>query len=119
MLPRGHSWLFVLITVIGTSTCHRAKDHWSPEGREISSFVIRNVGSKTIAEERLRSFTGSMAGSPCRAARIDDDIRNLYESGLVDDVRFLTESDGDKVRLVAEITARGSIPVPDMNGVSR
>lgn len=119
MLPLGHSWLFVLITVIGSSTCHRAKEHWSPEGREVSSFVIRNVGSKTIAEQRLRGFTNSRVGSLCRAEKIDDDIRNLYESGLVDDVRFLTEPDGDKVRLIAEITARGSIPVPDMNGVSR
>lgn len=104
---------------IGTSSCHRATDRWNPEGREISSFIILNVGSKIIAEKRLRSFTNSREGSLYSAARIDDDIRNLYESGLVDDVRFLTEPDGDKVRLVAEITARGSIPVPDMNGVSR
>jgi outer membrane protein insertion porin family len=119
MLSRGHSCLVVLITVIWTSGCNRAKDQWNPEGKEISSLVIRNVGSKTIAEERVRSFTHLEVGSACRAEKIDDNIRSLYESGLVDDVRFLTEPDGDKVRLVAEITARGAIPVPDMNGVSR
>ena len=61
---------------------------------------------------RLRNLMASKAGTPYRAENLDKDIKSLYESGLVDDVRFLAEPVGDKVKLIAEVTTR-----PGLGGV--
>ena len=55
---------------------------------------------------RLRNLMTSKAGTPYRAENLDNDIKALYESGLVDDVRFLAEPVGDGVNLIAEVTTR-------------
>ena len=40
---------------------------------------------------------------------MDDDVRSLYSSGLVDDVRFFAENVRGGVRVIAEVKTRGEI----------
>ena len=44
-----------------------------------------------------------------RAERLDSDIKTLFESGLVDDVRFLAEPVGNNVRVIADVLTRDQI----------
>lgn len=76
------------------------------EGKNISQVTIRYRGPKTVNEEVLRNQMVSKAGSPYRAENLDKDITALYESGFVDDVRFLAEPVGDGVNLIAEVATR-------------
>ncbi|MCU0778867.1 MAG: outer membrane protein assembly factor BamA, partial [Akkermansiaceae bacterium] len=77
------------------------------EGKNITEVAIRYRGAKTISEDALRNQMTSKAGSPYRTENLDKDIAALYESGLVDDVRFLAEPVGDNsVKLIAEVTTR-------------
>ncbi len=82
------------------------------EGKNISEVVVRYQGEKTVDEERIRNLMGTRAGTTYRAERLDEDIKSLYESGLVDDVRFLAEAVGENVRVIAEVTTR-----PGLGGV--
>jgi outer membrane protein insertion porin family len=77
--------------------------------------TIRYRGAKTVNEDLLRNQMTSKAGSPYRAENLDKDITALYESGLVDDVRFLAEPVGDSVNLIAEVTTR---PMRRRRGIS-
>ena len=76
------------------------------EGKTISQVTIRYRGEKTVNEDVLRNQLRSKAGAPYRAENLDKDITALYESGLVDDVRFLAEPSGDSINLIAEVTTR-------------
>lgn len=88
----------------------RAQDF---EGKTISAVDIRYRGVKTVDEARLRNLMSTKAGTQYRAERLDNDIKTLYESGLVDDVRFLAESVGaTSVKVIAEVLTR-----PAMAGV--
>jgi outer membrane protein insertion porin family len=69
------------------------------EGKTISQVTIRYRGAPTVNEELLRNQMTSKAGALYRA----------YESGLVDDVRFLAEPVGDRVNLIAEVTTRSVV----------
>ncbi|MCX6867807.1 MAG: outer membrane protein assembly factor BamA [Verrucomicrobia bacterium] len=91
-----------------TGTLH-AEDF---EGKTISEVAIRYAGSKTVDEDRLRNLMTSKPGTPYHAETLDKDIKSLFESGLVDDVRFLAEPLGEKVKLIAEVTTR-----PGLGGV--
>ena len=82
------------------------------EGKKISEVSIRYVGKKTVDEARLRNLMSTKAGSIYRSENLDNDIKTLYESGFVDNVKFLADSAGDNVQVIAEIQTR-----PAINGV--
>lgn len=82
------------------------------EGKTISDVTVRFRGAKTVDEERIRNLMSTKAGTVYRAENLDNDIKSLYESGLVDDVRFLADPVGDQVRVIADVLTR-----PAMGGV--
>ena len=79
------------------------------EGKNISEVAIRYRGAKTVDEARLRNLMSTKAGTEYRAERLDNDIKSLFESGLVDDVRFLAEPVGAGVRVIADVLTRDQI----------
>jgi outer membrane protein insertion porin family len=82
------------------------------EGKKISEVSIRYMGSKTVDEARLRNLMVTKAGTVYRAENLDNDIKTLFESGLIDDVKFLAEAAGEGVRVIAQVQTR-----PAINGV--
>ncbi|MEI6674150.1 MAG: POTRA domain-containing protein, partial [Verrucomicrobiota bacterium] len=90
----------VLVALVGGL---KAQDF---EGKKIANVEIRFTGSKTVDEARLRNLMSSKAGSTYAAERLNADVKALYESGLVEEVRFLAEAVGDGLRLIAEVSTR-------------
>jgi len=78
--------------------------------KTISEVQIRFRGPKTVDEARLRNFMSVRAGDKFNNEVLDADIKKLYESGLVDDVRFLAEPAGERLKLVCEVVTRPSVP---------
>lgn len=76
------------------------------EGRLVSEVAIRYVGPKTIEEERLRVFIRTTSHSRYKSERVDEDIKSLYESGLVNDVRVQAELKRGGVEVVYEVKTR-------------
>lgn len=76
------------------------------EGVNVSAVDFRYEGPQTVDEARLRNFIQLSAGAPYRTDKIDTDIKALYESGLVDDVRVLAEPQGESVRVVYAVVTR-------------
>lgn len=106
LMPRGMSQFaaLVFITVLSLAGTLHAQDF---EGKSITNVEIRYRGAKNVNEDLLRNQMTTKAGAVYRAEDLDKDITALYESGLVDDVRFLAEPVGDKsVKLIAEVTTR-------------
>ncbi len=110
-MPRGLGQFAALtsLSVFALAGSLHAQDF---EGKNISNVVIRFNGPKTVDEARLRNLMTSKTGSQYRSENLDTDIKALYESGLVDDVRFLAEPQGGGVVLIAEVTTR-----PQLDGV--
>ncbi len=108
LMPRGMGQLIALaaIAMVTASGTLHAQDF---EGKNISEVAVRYRGVKTVDETQLRNLMSSKAGSPYRAENLDKDIKSLYESGLVDDVRFLAEPVDAGVRLIAEVTTRSVV----------
>jgi len=79
------------------------------EGQTVSEVIVRYRGERTVDEARIRNLMSTRAGGIYRAESLDNDIRSLYESGLVDDVRFLAEPVGNRVRLIAEVATRPAL----------
>lgn len=108
LMPRGLGQFAALtsLAVLSVAGTLHAQDF---EGKNISEVAVRYRGAKTVDEARLRNLMASKSGTTYRAESLDNDIKALYESGLVDDVRFLAEPVGDSVRLIAEVTTRPAL----------
>ncbi len=107
LLSRLFLTTFMILT--STSGVILAQDF---EGKNISEVAIRYSGPKTVDEARLRNLMVTKAGSVYRAENLDNDIKTLFESGLIENVKFLAEPAGGSVRVIAEIQTR-----PAINGV--
>lgn len=79
------------------------------EGKTITSLNIQYRGARTVDEARLRNFMSVKPGQAYSGEALDKDIRSLYESGLVDDVRFLAEPDNAGVKLIVEVLTRPAL----------
>ncbi len=82
------------------------------EGKKITNVEIRYRGAKTVDEGRLRNFMAARPGKPYKQSSLDEDIRTLYSSGLVDDVQFFAEDSSGGVKVIAEVVTR-----PLINGI--
>ena len=106
LMSRGMGQLIALVSLVALALIGslRAQDL---EGKTISELEVRYVGAKTVDEARLRDQISTKAGSLYHAETLDKDITALYESGLVDEIRFLAELAGEnKVKLIAEMKTR-------------
>jgi outer membrane protein insertion porin family len=79
------------------------------EGKNVSEVEIRYTGTPNVDEARLRSRISTRAGEAYRSEKIDNDIKSLYESGLIDDVRVLAEPSGESLKVIFDVTTRGNI----------
>lgn len=77
------------------------------EGRKVTEVDVRYSGNQSIPKARILALISTKPGQTYRLERLDEDLKNLYASGLVEDVIFLAEESGeDSVRIIAEITTR-------------
>jgi len=91
----------------GLLSCEREEATWLPrDGERIGAVEIQYAGASVIDEGRLRNFLRLTTGSIYTLDAVDRDIRALYESGLVEDVRVLAEPYHGDVRLVFEVETR-------------
>jgi outer membrane protein insertion porin family len=107
-MPRGVGQFAALtsLSLLALAGTLHAQDF---EGKNISEVAIVFKGPKTVDEARLRNLMSSKSGTPYRAESLDNDIKSLYASGFVDDVRFLAEPSGGSVKLIAEVKTRDGL----------
>lgn len=103
---------FVLAAVLGLSSCAVKPPPPNFAGRRIASLSIRYAGRPTVDEARLKNLISSKAGTRYSNDHLDADVKSLYESGLVDDVRFTAEPEGEAVRVIAEVSTRPPLGPP-------
>ncbi len=94
------------VLMLGGVATSNAQDF---EGKNISSVNIRYNGPRTVDEAKIRGHMSVRAGQKYSASRLDEDVRSLYESGLVDDIRFFAELVGAGVKVTAEVKTRAKI----------
>ena len=72
----------------------------------IKSISVRYVGTKTISKERILSQISAKVGEPLSVFRIDEDVRKMYDTGEVSNVRVLSEQAKGGVALIVVVECR-------------
>lgn len=89
------------------------------DDRKITAVQIRYRGAKTVNEAKLRANMAVRPGRPYSQAVLDEDIKTLYASGLVDDVQFFAEEVTGGVKVIAEVVTRPLIRGLGFDGNSK
>ncbi len=76
------------------------------EGAVVKSIDVQYVGSQTVAPERLLSHMSTRVGDKLTMTQIDEDVKSLYASGDVENVRILSDSVGGGVALIVVAQTR-------------
>lgn len=72
----------------------------------VKSIDVQYVGSQTVAPERLLSHMSTRVGDKLSMAQIDEDVKSLYASGDVENVRILSDKVSGGVALIVVAQTR-------------
>ncbi len=93
---------FVLITV----ALLRPSNVRAQEGAIVRSIEIQYVGPETVSRERILANLRTRVGSPYSQTTVEDDIRNLYKTGAVQNVRMYGEPQANGVKVMVIVATR-------------
>jgi outer membrane protein insertion porin family len=85
----------------------------------IRSIEIQYVGPQTISKERVTAQIRTKAGQPYSESLAELDIRALYATGAVQNVRIFAEPEGDGVKVMVVLQTRSLVHEIEIAGAER
>lgn len=86
------------------------------EGITITSIDVRYVGPETIAKDRILANMRTKVGTPYSETTVEDDIRTLYGTGKIQNVRIFGEPGGNGVRVQVILATRALVTEIEIDG---
>lgn len=88
-------------------------------GAIVRSIDVQYAGPKTVSREKILSQMRTTIGQPYSDAVAEEDIRSLYKTGQLQNVRIFGEPAGDGVKVVVVVQTRAIVREIEIDGVSR
>lgn len=89
------------------------------EGATVRGIEIRFAGPATVSRERILSNMRTTVGQPFSQAGIEEDVRNLYKTGDLSNVRIFGEQAGGGVRVIVIVQGRLVVKEVIIEGAGR
>jgi outer membrane protein insertion porin family len=80
---------------------------------------VQYAGAATVAKERLLANMRTRVGQPYSEQTVEEDIRNLYATGNVVNVRIFGEPKGDGVKVIVVLQAKARVTAVEIQGVQQ
>ncbi len=101
---RNYARTFALCTGIAVAAFAGQMD--AQDGATVKSINVQYVGHQTVAPDRLLSHMSTKVGDKLSMTQIDEDVKSLYASGDVENVRILAENTSGGVALIVVAQTR-------------
>ncbi len=85
----------------------------------IRSIDVQYSGPATVAKERILAQMRTTVGQPYSDQTVEDDIRNLYKTGSIQNVRIFAQPEGDGVRVIVAVQTRAVVREIVIDGAQR
>ena len=86
--------------------CAISANGQSTQGPIIKDIVVESVGAPSITKERVLANLSTKVGQPYSERTAEQDIRSLYATGGVSNVRLFAEPMGDGVKVTVLLQGR-------------
>ncbi len=109
--------LAVLLTVLGVSSGHAQQLAQGPP--IVRSIDVEYTGPATVAKERILAQMRTAVGQPYSDAVVENDIRQLYSTGVVRNVRIFAQPQADGVRVIVAVQTRQIVREIEVEGTQK
>ncbi len=90
-----------------------------PAAPIVRSIQVQYAGGSTIAKEKILANMQTRVGRAYDERTVEDDIRNLYATGNITNVRIFGEPQADGVKVIVVVQAKAQVTEVILNGVTK
>ncbi len=112
-LGRLAALLLLLGWATAVSTPARAQ---GLEGATVTGIDVSYVGPETVSRDRVLANMRTKVGQPYSETTVEDDIRGLYNTGKIQNVRIFGEPSGNGVRVQVILATRALVTEIEIDG---
>ena len=105
-----------LLTSLLCTPRSQAQRPAAPEAPIVRSIDVQFAGAAQISRERILANMRTRVGKPYSEQVVEEDIRNLYRTGNVSNVRIFGEPQQNGVKVIVVIAAKAQISEVVLNG---
>ncbi|MBV9127546.1 MAG: hypothetical protein JO117_05605, partial [Verrucomicrobia bacterium] len=88
-------------------------------GPIVRAIEIQYAGPATVSRERLLGNMRTTVGQPFTQSAVEDDVRSLYATGDITNVRIFSDPQGDGVKVIVVVQTRSTIRQIDIVGAQK
>jgi outer membrane protein insertion porin family len=107
-----HLLAFVVVVISGSTA-------QAQHGAIVRSIDVQYAGPKTVSREKILSQMRTAVGQPYSDTVVEEDIRNLYKTGQLQNVRIFGEPSGDGVKVTVVVQTRSIVTEIEIAGAQR
>ena len=85
----------------------------------IQSIDVQYSGPATVAKERILAQMRTAVGQPYSDSTVEEDIRTLYKTGSIQNVRIFAQPEGDGVKVIVAVQTRPVVRELVIDGARR
>ena len=108
-----HSILALLISPLAT----RAQE--APNMPLVKSIEVQFVGPQSVSKEKILANMRTRVGRPYSSRVTEEDVRNLYATGNVTNVRMFGEPQADGVKVIVMVYTKSTLGEVVINGATK
>jgi outer membrane protein insertion porin family len=90
-----------------------------PAGPIVRQIDIQYAGAGTVAKEKIMANMRTRVGKPYSEQLVEEDIRNLYNTGNISNVRIFGEALPDGVKVIVVVQAKATVSEVIIQGASQ
>ncbi len=110
-------FLAVLLSLGWSGTFLSALHGQSVEGLTVNSIDVRYVGPQTISKDQILANMKTKIGTAYSETTVEDDIRALYATGKIQNVRIFGQPAGNGVHVEVILATRALVTEIEIDGV--
>lgn len=100
-------------------TCFGAGSAFGQGAPIVRSIDVQYSGPETVSKERILAQMRTAIGQPYSDQTVEDDIRNLYKTGTIQNVRIFAQPEGEGVKVIVAVQTRAVLREIVIDGAER
>src|SRR5437764_1202484 len=109
-------WVASLCALFGTGLARAQAPQSAPGPPTIHSMDVEYTGPATISKERILAQMRTKIGQPYSNEVVQEDIKALYKTGYIRNVRIFAQPEGDGVKVIVAVQTRAIIREIEITG---
>jgi outer membrane protein insertion porin family len=112
-------WVASLCALFASVLVRAQAPQSAPGPPTIRSIEVQYAGPATISKERILAQMRTKVGQPYSNEVVQEDIKALYKTGYVRNVRIFAQPEGDGVKVIVAVQTRAIVSEIEINGAER